>query len=553
MSSTSLGCLILSGLYLLSFTTKVEALPGQVGSNIAINDKVEEVSWRQWQQDNQIHTAISDPGLESVLGVETLSNESYALQMVQWFSLKKKLPVSFEYPYRYLDVTELLKAGNLETQIAGDKLLLRTPLAKINALENKGNTLTLYLDRLVFWQIDQATVTLRALPVLPISNNGLFTIKTYQEISQVHVDLPAGYHLSVIGETGSTGYKLIIEMRPDAMIAKTIKWQPGITLHRDYIKTLAGDSFAITYLEIDPKIFIAKPIFSNSSKIIGLARLGKISQKQMAIAGINGGFFDRISRQPLGAIKRDRIWFSSPILNRGAVAWDDNGNFKFGRTNWQANISSNEGIQIPLVSLNSGYIQPGVSVYTPAWDDSYKPSTGKEIVFLVKNDQIQEKIAVSPDSSSIPIPQDGYLVVQRDLSQSLFKIGSSLQINEQSQDFANFPNILGAGPLLLNNGNIVLDAQLESFKSAFQKQNASRSGIGITRKGTVLLIAVHERIHGTGPSLSEFAQLMKQLDIIDGLNLDGGSSTSLYLGGQTIDQPLTPPSKVNNTLNFFKK
>ncbi len=164
MSSTSLGCLILSGLYLLSFSAKAEALPGQ-GSNIAINDKVEEVSWRQWQQDNQIHTAISDPGLEKVLGIETLSNDSYGLQRVQWFSLNKQFPVSFEYPYRYLDVTELLKAGNLEAQIVGDRLLLRTPLAKINALENKGNTLTLYLDRLVFWQIDQATVRLRALPI----------------------------------------------------------------------------------------------------------------------------------------------------------------------------------------------------------------------------------------------------------------------------------------------------------------------------------------------------------------------------------------------------
>ena len=56
-----------------------------------------------------------------------------------------------------------------------------------------------------------------------------------------------------------------------------------------------------------------------------------------------------------------------------------------------------------------------------------------------------------------------------------------------------------------------------------------------------------------GSNLNEFAQLMKALGVVDGLNLDGGSSTSLYLGGQTIDRPFRAPAKVNNGLSFFKR
>lgn len=50
--------------------------------------------------------------------------------------------------------------------------------------------------------------------------------------------------------------------------------------------------------------------------------------------------------------------------------------------------------------------------------------------------------------------------------------------------------------------------------------------------GTLLwLVTLESAGGGAGPTLSETAWLLQQLGLVDALNLDGGSSTGLVMGG----------------------
>lgn len=129
-------------------------------------------------------------------------------------------------------------------------------------------------------------------------------------------------------------------------------------------------------------------------------------------------------------------------------------------------------------------------------------------------------------------------------------------------DFAEYPHILGAGPLLLRGNQVVLDARAENFSDAFNTQRAIRSAVGLKtntpgRSGSdspavsLLLVVVHPRLGGPGPSLAELAELMKQLGATDALNLDGGSSTGLYLGGYLLDRPPQTAAPIHNALGVF--
>ena len=73
----------------------------------------------------------------------------------------------------------------------------------------------------------------------------------------------------------------------------------------------------------------------------------------------------------------------------------------------------------------------------------------------------------------------------------------------------------------------------------------------LTRQGTLIIVAVHNRAGGKGPSLNELAQVMQRLGVVDGLNFDGGSSTSLALGGQLIDRSPVTAARVHNGLGIF--
>jgi exopolysaccharide biosynthesis protein len=111
--------------------------------------------------------------------------------------------------------------------------------------------------------------------------------------------------------------------------------------------------------------------------------------------------------------------------------------------------------------------------------------------------------------------------------------------------------MVGGGPLLIKNRSIVLNADLEEFSQAFATQAAPRSAIGLTATGQLLLVAVHHSPAGPGPTLAQLAQIMAQLGSVDALNLDGGSSASLYLGGQLINRPPGTAARVNNGIGVF--
>ena len=299
-----------------------------------------------------------------------------------------------------------------------------------------------------------------------------------------------------------------------------------------------------------------RPIVTNDNTMIGTAPLRTIAQGQGAIAAINGGFFNRNNQLPLGAIRNNQNWQSAPILNRGVLAWNDAGSFQISRLRLQETITNGTGDRLLSDYINSGYVQTGVSRYTRSWGNSYTSLSNNETIIVVEGDRIREKINVAQAGSNpITIPANGYLIVVRNSPQlaSNFNQGQPLQITSTTTPptMANFPHMLGAGPMLLNNRQIVLNGEAEGFSNAFNQQRASRSAVALDNQGNIMFVAVHQRIGGSGPGLQEFAQILLQLGAKDALNLDGGSSTQIYLGGEIIDRSPVTAARVHNGLGLF--
>lgn len=343
---------------------------------------------------------------------------------------------------------------------------------------------------------------------------------------------------------------------PDALLPRNIAWAPGLRWRQQWLN-LAQDSFPVVWLEMNPRTVSIKPIVSNSDTLIGTAPLIQTTQKYGAIAGINGGYFNRNNRYPLGAIRRDGQWLSSPILNRGAIAWNNSGEFYVGRLALEEILTTSSNQRLPILFINSGYVQSGIARYTPAWGSTYTPLTDKEIIITVQKNQIVNQVtALKAGETQFPIPTDGYILTLRSNASSnlnLLPIGTTVSIQSSTipSDFNRYSNIIGAGPLLIQNQRIVLDAKAEKFSDAFINEKAIRSGICTNAAGNVLIASVHNRAGGAGPTLAEHAQLMQQLGCVNALNLDGGSSTSLYLGGQLIDRSPSTAARVHNGIGIF--
>ncbi|WP_446372378.1 phosphodiester glycosidase family protein [Coleofasciculus sp. G3-WIS-01] len=389
-------------------------------------------------------------------------------------------------------------------------------------------------------------------------NQPIIRVETNQTQTTIGVSIPDGLRLHVFSLPNPN--RLVIELRPDAMVEKDILWAPGIWWRQRTV-TLGDTRFPLVWLEVDPKNpqVNLKPIWSNPTNQMGTAPLIQTAQLWQASAAINGGFFNRNNQLPLGAIRRDGRWYSGPILNRGAIAWTDQHQFKFGRLSLQETLITAKGERFPILFLNSGYVQAGRSRYTPEWGAIYTPLTDNEVISVVQNNQITAQLPGGlAGKEPFPIPVNGYLLIDRGsdpkVAVSTLTIGTQVQIEQKTLpiEFNNYPHILGAGPLLLQNRQIVLDAQAEKFSDAFAQQAAIRSAIGITANGTIIIAAMHNRLGGRGPNLTETAQLMQQLGAVDALNLDGGSSTGLYLGGHLLDRSPYTAARVHNALGLFR-
>ncbi len=69
-------------------------------------------------------------------------------------------------------------------------------------------------------------------------------------------------------------------------------------------------------------------------------------------------------------------------------------------------------------------------------------------------------------------------------------------------------------------------------------QPSSRSAVGISDDGNIVLVMVAQkpnvRLAKSGMTLPELADFMKTLGVKKAMNLDGGSSSSLYYNGKTV-------------------
>jgi hypothetical protein len=570
------------------------------GTNISLNGKSITAPWIQWVSGLSLRTAIAD-AVKQIIGIELLNTNDATKQPVEWFSLSANsqiLATRQEGAYRYLDISDLANAASWQIEFKDNILSLVTGDALVQNItfieQSPGSKIVIDLNRATPWQIRQEKqqwiATIDALPAPAIlerfkprpaepqpnpvntnpqptgdKNEGETgnikdkslppTVESNQNKTIIRGNLPDG--LGVRTSTLANPNRAVIELRSDALVERDILWSSGLRWRQQYL-TLGKERFPVFWLNLNLRSsgITLKPIWLAQNSVTGTAPLIQIATKSQVSAAINGGFFDRNSLLPLGAIRSEGRWLSSPILNRGAIAWDDSGIVKMGRLTVQETLITSSAQRLPVVLFNSGYVQRGIARYTPDWGANYTPLNANEILIIVQNNQVTNQIAGGTENrTAIAIPRDGYLLTLRSTPETAnsLTVGTKLQIESSAvpADFNQFPHILGAGPLLMLGGQIILDAKAENFSDAFVKQSAIRSAIGTTAAGELLVVTVHNRIGGAGPNLTETAQLMQQLGAVDALNLDGGSSTSLYLGGQLLNRSPDTAAKVHNGLGIF--
>jgi Phosphodiester glycosidase len=566
---------------------------------ILVNGQTYSLPWTQRTTDQGQRIGLPDGVLKKLFNIEFLSTNDATRQPIGWFrtdsSPSAVLPVLQNVPAnpndRFLDVTDWLKSLGWQVQAQGQQLTLTPPSTNLKELrqppqpEDKASAqsdrIVLELDRPTSYQIDAQSQEwiLRLDAQVKPETIATFKPNPSRKIASLSLKPEAAQTVLKLGIPLSTRPTVTQLNNPPRIIidigsigntsnySHDILWQSGIRW-RQQMLTIGNETASsvpqpvtVISFELEPRTpgLRLRPFLPNPAEIAGTATLLQTAQQARSIVAINGGFFNRNNQLPLGLIQIGGKVLSGPILNRGVMAWNADGTVEFDRYSLQETATI--GAQsFPLTHLNSAYVQAGIARYTPAWGSSYQTLSDGEVIMEVLGDRITSQTPIPTAGTVIPIPSNGYLLTFRSnrTAAASVMIGTPVTLSAvpSNSKVASAFYAIGGGPLLIKDRQIVLDAAAEKFTAAFIKERAARSAIGRLSNGNLLIVSVQPTLGRGGPTLTEMTQIMQQFGAIDALNFDGGSSTTLYLGGlggQILDRPSRSSARVHNAIGIFRE
>ena len=343
-------------------------------------------------------------------------------------------------------------------------------------------------------------------------------------------------------------YQVTVLTNPDRLVVdlekifeerKESKIVPGLDYTQLYAGTPNGP-LQVDLLKVDLNnlAFELKPVLAQKETGFTKEKVSQLAAKTNAIAAINGTYFAN-DGTPLGLLMLDGKMVSYPWGQRTALGITGDKKVLIDNVGLVSRVSTPDGRNLAADGVNCARGENQLIIYTNQRGLTTKTNeSGLEIAVL--NNKV-----VSIGNGNLPIPAGGYVVsahgTKRELLQGVL-LDSPLQIElALSTDWLNqgVVHILSGGPRLVKGGKLFITAQEEKFRQDITQGRAPRSAIGVTKDQKLLLVAVSGRqpSRSVGLTLNELAQLMIRNGAVEGMNLDGGGSTTLLVQGQVVNLP----------------
>lgn len=200
--------------------------------------------------------------------------------------------------------------------------------------------------------------------------------------------------------------------------------------------------------------------------------------------------------------------------------------------------SSTDSSELILYNSYSG-------LYSPAFDGKEGMSLSLQKIKL-QSDTTYYLVQRKSLKGYQPIPPKGAVLVGFGeffpKLQKFSDVGDTLKsILKFKPEVGQIKTLVGGWPRIVRDGkNIAKKADsLEGTFPRFSKVRHPRTGTGFSRDSTILfLITVDGRQESsTGMTLTEFADFMLSKGVYQGLNLDGGGSTTMVIKGKVVNSP----------------
>lgn len=333
---------------------------------------------------------------------------------------------------------------------------------------------------------------------------------------------------------------------PQKPVLKPVPRTEGTTFDGDFVEDLAPGLTRHTYVYWDERGQVsvwlieadrnryALSLELGKGKVPGRETVSSLSDRKNAVAAINATYFAP-SGDIIGVAKIDGRIVGTTYYRRSAMGIYPDGSTVFGKISYDGTVKLG-GAAWPIGGVDCERGTDSLVIYNRAYGSTTGTNAyGQE--YTVVNGRV-----MAIRTSDSPIPENGIVVSVHGTAADAFagvKVGATAEIDENIERiWRDVPTVIGAGPRLVEDGRVHVTADEESFPSDIRDGRAPRSAIGVTADGNYILAVVDGRqSHSVGLTLTAWAELLKKFGAYNAINLDGGGSSELVVGGEIQNEP----------------
>ena len=300
-----------------------------------------------------------------------------------------------------------------------------------------------------------------------------------------------------------------------------------------YTRNDARGKLTAYIVDADPAHWRAVPVLAQG-EVPGRETVANMAKDIGATVAINANYFAP-SGDILGLLKINGQLVGTTYFIRSGVGFDAQGKTTYGQLTYNGQAVVN-GVSHVLDGVDAEREENALVLYNH-WYGKTTGTNAYGIEYTVENGKITHI-----QKSDSEIPDDGYVLsahgtAAEDLEGA--QVGDTVTLTPPLGDpWDALPNIIGAGPRLVEHGKTHVTSIAEEFPADIAKGRAPRTAFGTTADGHYLLAVVEGRQeHSDGCTLLEMADLMRQFGAVEAVNFDGGGSSEIVAQGEILNKP----------------
>ncbi len=257
---------------------------------------------------------------------------------------------------------------------------------------------------------------------------------------------------------------------------------------------------------------------------------------------------------PLGLLIMNKKVFCPPLFNKPAFIIYKNGKVDIRKVNSRSGFTiKGKGVELDFSSNNyNTHNDDAPCFYDLSYSNELIKGNGNVIIRTAGN--TVKQIIKTKEGETVPLIPVGITlsVPEKLFNSALFKIDKAIGIllkepDTDPYDWNEISYAIEAGPMLIDNGEQVLDMEEEGWKTKnsiktqaarldFTDMRGPKIAVGITKEGKLMVLMVNGRIReSVGAAHFDMTDILLKYGMHKAMGFDPGGSSTLVVGGKVMN------------------